>query len=86
MEILERMTAWGAPSPPQVSPSFLTLTSPLALGFQILLISLGAFAGHPDYALWVLLIPMNLYWLFVVIYRRYLVLQNIARGKMVSVE
>lgn len=84
MQYLEKATMEGVSEPGEVSPSFLTLVSPLALGFQILLVTLWAFAGHPEYALWIFLVPMNLYWGFVVAYRRYQVEVNIARGRVQS--
>lgn len=50
---------------------FLTATSVLGLGTQLLIIAVYAFFGRPGWALWLFPTVFNGYWLFLLIVRRY---------------
>ncbi|MFN4182272.1 MAG: CDP-alcohol phosphatidyltransferase family protein [bacterium] len=47
-----------------ISPVLLTLFSPLALGFHLLLLTLASFFLQPAFALWFIAVPLNIYFLF----------------------
>lgn len=69
--LMARLDHWVAPSNARLSPAFLTATTVLGLGSQLLVIALCAAIGQAGWALWLFPTVFNLYWLFLIIIRRY---------------
>ena len=50
----------------------LTAITAMGLGFQLLLISICAWIGRAQWALWLFIIPMNIYWVIIILTRYWL--------------
>ncbi|MHA2609325.1 MAG: CDP-alcohol phosphatidyltransferase family protein [bacterium JZ-2024 1] len=53
-----------------ISPVLLTFFSPLALGFHLLLLTLASLLLKPSLALWFIAVPLNIYFIFLLFFRR----------------
>jgi len=47
----------------------LTATTAMGLGFQLLMIAVCAWLGHPHWALWLFSGPLNVYWVIIIMIR-----------------
>jgi phosphatidylglycerophosphate synthase len=59
-----------APAEARLTPSFMTATTVLGLGTQLLVTALCAMLGQPGWALWLFVTLFNLYWLGLLAARR----------------
>lgn len=70
MDRLDRVVA-GAESNAPLSPQFLSATTVLGLGTQLLVMALCALANSPVWALWLFTTAFNAYWLALLLVRRF---------------
>jgi len=68
--LMARIDQFAAPPDAPLSPSFLTATTVLGLGSQLLVIAICAAAGQASWALWLFPTVFNLYWFCLIIIRR----------------
>ncbi|MGH2521349.1 MAG: CDP-alcohol phosphatidyltransferase family protein [Anaerolineales bacterium] len=69
--LMERLDRWLVPGDAPLRPSFMTATTVLGLGTQLLVLAVCAFLGQPVWALWLFVTVFNLYWLLLLIIRRF---------------
>ncbi|MCC6612707.1 MAG: CDP-alcohol phosphatidyltransferase family protein [Anaerolineae bacterium] len=62
----------GSDQPALASKTFMTLTSVLGLGTALLILCLFSLIGRPFWALYVFVIPFNLYWIALFLARRFM--------------
>jgi phosphatidylglycerophosphate synthase len=53
-----------------MSKSFMTAVTVMGLGTQLLIIAVCAFIGQPTLAFWLFIVPMNIYWVLLLLVRR----------------
>ncbi len=68
--LMDRLDQWLAPKGARLKPSFLTATTVLGLGSQLLTIAICAALGQPVVALWSFVTLFNVYWLTLLVVRR----------------
>jgi hypothetical protein len=69
--LMDRLDRWLAPEGAQLKPSFLTATTVLGLGSQLLATAICAALGQPVAALWSFVTLFNVYWLALLVIRRF---------------
>ena len=69
--LMDRLDRWLAPKGVQLKPSFLTATTVLGLGSQLLFTAICAALGQPVVALWLFVTAFNVYWLALLLIRRF---------------
>ncbi|MBI3240795.1 MAG: CDP-alcohol phosphatidyltransferase family protein [Chloroflexi bacterium] len=69
--LMDRLDRLVAPKAAQLRPAFLTATTVLGLGSQLLIIAVCAVFGQPVIALWSFVTVFNLYWLALLAVRRF---------------
>lgn len=69
--LMDRLDRRIAPKGVQLKPSFLTATTVLGLGSQLLLTAICATLGQPVVALWSFVTVFNVYWLVLLLIRRF---------------
>jgi phosphatidylglycerophosphate synthase len=68
--LMDRLDRFIAPKGAQLKPTFLTATTVLGLGSQLLVIAACAALGQPVVALWSFVTVFNVYWLALLVVRR----------------
>jgi phosphatidylglycerophosphate synthase len=68
--LMARLERWAAPTPAPLQRPFLTATTVLGLGTQLLVIAVCAGLGQPGWALWAFVTVFNGYWLALLLVRR----------------
>jgi phosphatidylglycerophosphate synthase len=66
--LMDHIDTWAARRAP-VTTSFLTATTALGLGAQLLITAVCAALGQPVWALWIFVIPFNFYWIALIFVR-----------------
>jgi len=67
--LMDRLDRWVAPPGTQLTPSFLTATTVLGLGAQLLVTAVCAALGQPVWALWAFVTLFNFYWALLLLMR-----------------
>ena len=66
---IDRVITPDRASPVYRDKRLLTAATAMGLGFQLLLVAVCAWIGHPQWALWLFIVPMNMYWVIIILAR-----------------